>query len=63
MASDSDLPIETPPADAAEQLRDIVDDPGDRLPDDEVPMEADPADVAEQQEVVDIDDLDDEATP
>jgi hypothetical protein len=61
MASGSDLPIEAPPADAAEQRRDLVDDPGDRMPDDEVSTEADPADVAEQQEVVDIDD--DEATP
>jgi len=61
MASASDLPIEAPQADAAEQRRDLVDDPGDRLPDDEVSTEADPADVAEQQEVVDIDD--DEPTP
>ena len=61
MASHSDLPIEAPPADTAEQRRDLMDDTGDRLPDDEVSIEADPADVAEQQEVVDIDD--EEAMP
>jgi hypothetical protein len=60
--TDTDLPIEAPPDDAAEQRRALVDDPGDRLPDDEVPTEADPADVAEQHEVVDIDD-DEEGTP
>ncbi len=61
--TDTDLPIEAPPDDAAEQRREVADDPGDRLPtpDDELPTEADPADVVEQQEVVEIDD--EEAAP
>jgi hypothetical protein len=60
--TESDLPTEASPADAADQRRDLVDAPGDRLPDDEVPIEADPADVAEQHVVVDIDD-DEAAAP
>jgi hypothetical protein len=52
----SDMGLESPDADAAEQEQDVVPEPGDAAEQQDLPLEASPGDTAEQGRELSVDD-------